>query len=132
MTCDECERYRAFLTRLRDKLQWEPAEDLITPDPNAGGVVPLDVFVGEINAALGETIPQEAVEMLSEGRMKGRIVRNRCQCAQCRDIIESCHRHDFVRCGCGAIFTDGGKSYIRRGEEIVGSIIDLTEWETES
>jgi hypothetical protein len=44
-----------------------------------------------------------------------RVIRNRCQCRQCDDIIESKHRHDFVRCRCGAIFTDGGTAYIRRG-----------------
>jgi tRNA(Ile2) C34 agmatinyltransferase TiaS len=42
-------------------------------------------------------------------------MRNRCFCPRCGDIIESRHRHDFVRCKCGAIFTDGGNDYVRRG-----------------
>ncbi len=58
-----------------------------------------------------------------------RVVRNRCQCRQCNDIIESTHRHDFVRCKCGAIFTDGGKEYIRRGAKYLSDIIDLSEYE---
>jgi hypothetical protein len=55
------------------------------------------------------------------------IVRNMCQCASCLDIIESTSRHNFVSCGCGAIFTDGGKSYIRRGGKDLANIIDLSE-----
>jgi hypothetical protein len=51
---------------------------------------------------------------------------NKCQCARCLDIIESRHRHDFVQCKCGAIFTDGGTEYIRRGGEIE-NIIDMSE-----
>lgn len=55
------------------------------------------------------------------------VVRNQCQCRQCSDIIESRHRHDFVRCRCGAIFTDGGKEYIRRGAKELDDIIDMSE-----
>lgn len=55
------------------------------------------------------------------------ITRNRCQCSHCNDIIESTHSHNFVRCKCGAIFTDGGLEYVRRGFSKVDSIIDLTE-----
>lgn len=55
------------------------------------------------------------------------IVSNKCQCSQCGDIIESKHRHDFVWCKCGAIFTDGGKDYIRRGAKDPSYIIDLSE-----
>ena len=55
------------------------------------------------------------------------IVVNRCQCVKCMDIIESKHRHDFVSCKCGAIFTDGGKDYVRRGAESLSDIIDMTE-----
>jgi hypothetical protein len=55
------------------------------------------------------------------------VLRNRCQCRQCGDIIESSSRHDFVSCGCGAIFTDGGLSYIRRGAKDLNDIIDMSE-----
>lgn len=52
---------------------------------------------------------------------------NKCQCRQCRDIIESKHVHDFVRCSCGAIFTDGGLEYLRRGFTNADDIIDMSE-----
>ena len=54
------------------------------------------------------------------------VVRNMCQCALCLDIIESKSRHAFVNCKCGAIFTDGGTSYIRRGGQL-DKIIDMSE-----
>jgi hypothetical protein len=59
-------------------------------------------------------------------RTKTVVVVNKCQCAKCLDIIESTHGHDFVWCKCGAIFTDGGKSYIRRGGSLE-DIIDMSE-----
>jgi hypothetical protein len=56
-------------------------------------------------------------------------LRNRCQCRLCLDVIESTFRHDFVRCKCGAIFTDGGPFYVRRGTMKPGTtfedIIDI-------
>jgi hypothetical protein len=59
-----------------------------------------------------------------------KLKKNRCQCKLCGDIITSEHVHDFKWCKCGAIFTDGGQQYIRRG--FTGSyedIIDLSEYE---
>lgn len=41
------------------------------------------------------------------------------QCLKCEDIIESKHRHDFVKCQCGQSFLDGGDDYIRGGGYIV-------------
>lgn len=55
------------------------------------------------------------------------VVINKCQCRLCGAIIESKHRHDFVQCRCGAIFTDGGTDYIRRGANNLNDIIDLSE-----
>ena len=55
------------------------------------------------------------------------VVVNKCQCRKCKDIIESKTRHDFISCKCGAIFTDGGKSYIRRGAQDLNDIIDMSE-----
>ena len=55
------------------------------------------------------------------------VVINKCQCRLCGDIIESKHRHDFVQCRCGSIFTDGGTDYIRRGANNLNDIIDLSE-----
>lgn len=42
------------------------------------------------------------------------IIRNSAKCLLCEDDIESTYRHDFVRCKCGNVAVDGGKSYLRR------------------
>ena len=60
-------------------------------------------------------------------RIRHVVLVNKCQCRLCEDIIESKHRHDFVSCKCGAIFTDGGKDYIRRGAKEFSDIIDMSE-----
>ncbi len=57
-----------------------------------------------------------------------KILLNRCKCLKCGDIITSRHAHDFVMCGCGAIFTDGGNEYCRRGGE-PGDIEGMSEIE---
>ena len=51
-----------------------------------------------------------------------RLIRNAARCLNCKTIIESKHRHDFVVCPCfkdevgnTGIFIDGGHDYIRRG-----------------
>lgn len=59
------------------------------------------------------------------------VVVNKCKCAKCGDVIESKHRHDFVSCKCGAIFTDGGTAYVRRGAKDLDDIIDMSESYTE-
>jgi hypothetical protein len=59
-----------------------------------------------------------------------KLIRNRCQCKLCGTIIESKHRHDFVSCKCGEIFTDGGLDYIRRGFYTdKNNLISLDEYE---
>ena len=58
-----------------------------------------------------------------------RIKRNRIQCALCKDIIESIHRHDFKCCKCGKTFVDGGKSYQHYGSEKLSDVINLVEYE---
>jgi hypothetical protein len=35
------------------------------------------------------------------------------KCPECRSVIQSAHRHDFVRCSCNNIFVDGGDDYPR-------------------
>ena len=40
---------------------------------------------------------------------------NAIRCLHCNDVIESKHRHDFVRCFCKKVFVDGGEDYKRRG-----------------
>ena len=42
------------------------------------------------------------------------IIQNEAQCAKCKAIIFSRHRHDFVTCECGAIAVDGGMAYLKR------------------
>jgi hypothetical protein len=54
------------------------------------------------------------------------VLVNKCQCAQCKDVIESKYRHDFVQCMCGSIFTDGGTDYLRRGG-CIENIIDMSD-----
>ena len=47
------------------------------------------------------------------GRLK--IYANRVRCKKCGEVIESRSVHDFKQCRCGAVYTDGGLDYIRRG-----------------
>lgn len=43
-----------------------------------------------------------------------KLVANKAQCLLCGDVIESLHRHDFVKCSCGNLSVDGGLDYCRR------------------
>ena len=52
------------------------------------------------------------------------IVRNSARCRKCGDELVSKYRHDFEECSCGAIFIDGGDSYLRRGAK---NMADLEE-----
>lgn len=56
-----------------------------------------------------------------------RVIVNKAQCKLCGDIIESKHGHDFVRCKCGEIAVDGGRSYLRRAAGDLSNIIELSE-----
>jgi len=54
------------------------------------------------------------------------ILTNIIKCTKCNDIIESKHRHDFVKCSCKAVAVDGGTAYLRRlGNP--GDFIDLSK-----
>jgi hypothetical protein len=56
------------------------------------------------------------------------IIQNEAQCAKCKAIIFSRHRHDCVSCECGAIAVDGGQDYLRRignRENIIERSLDL-------
>ncbi len=39
---------------------------------------------------------------------------NRIKCLNCKDIIESVNRHDYVTCKCGKVSVDGGSDYFKR------------------
>lgn len=43
---------------------------------------------------------------------------NRIQCLNCKQIIESLHRHDYKQCKCGKVAVDGGSDYMKRVGEI--------------
>lgn len=60
-----------------------------------------------------------------------RLIKNSVQCLLCNDTIESTHRHDFKSCKCGAIYTDGGRDYIRRGGdlEVMKDLCEYAEYE---
>lgn len=53
------------------------------------------------------------------------MIKNMIKCKLCNDIIESKHRHDFVKCKCGKCFVDGGTDYQRIGYE---KSIDVLIW----
>lgn len=61
-----------------------------------------------------------------------KVWKNKCKCKICGDIIESKSVHNFVECGCGACYTDGGLEYNRRGwdpkyggyEDVIENIIE--------
>lgn len=57
-----------------------------------------------------------------------KLVRNAIKCLKCGDVIESKYRHDFVQCGCGACYVDGGLDYMRVGGDY-DDWEDLSEWE---
>lgn len=52
-----------------------------------------------------------------------RILLNRIQCNECKDIITSYHTHDFNWCKCGKTAVDGGTDYLKR----VGEHNTITE-----
>ncbi len=53
--------------------------------------------------------------------------RNRIQCLQCLDIIESVHVHNYVSCQCQACFVDGGNKYQRWGGHIENILLMPTD-----
>jgi hypothetical protein len=48
---------------------------------------------------------------------------SKAKCLKCNDVIESKHRHDFVKCECGEIFLDGGDENIRAGANDLNNIL---------
>jgi hypothetical protein len=50
---------------------------------------------------------------------------SRAQCLDCEDILESKHRHHFVKCQCGNSFLDGGDDYVRGGGNLLPLLDDM-------
>jgi hypothetical protein len=57
---------------------------------------------------------------------KQSILRNSAYCVLCETHIYSTYRHDFVSCGCGNIFVDGGYDYARHGFDNASAYKDTT------
>lgn len=55
------------------------------------------------------------------------VTLNKAKCKVCDDVIESKHRHDFVRCSCGEISVDGGKDYLKRSAKNFDNLIEMSE-----
>ena len=72
---------------------------------------------------------------LSGGRRgvfyRPKILRNSAQCRRCSEIIESTHRHDFVKCRCAAIGVDGDLDYLKR-VGLKENLIEMSKYEYES
>lgn len=94
----------------------------------------VDVYVvhhkkhSDLRVTIGFDVKMDFITRKKEKEVKYKIIRNMAKCFLCGDIIESKHRHDFVRCKCGAIFVDGGIDYLRRGGERE-NIIEMSESE---
>lgn len=78
----------------------------------------------EIKDRGGKTENGTFVKEQEEPEPEQKLIRNRCKCNKCGDIIESKSVHDFVRCKCGACSTDGGLDYIHRS----GDCTEMDEW----
>lgn len=55
------------------------------------------------------------------------LTSNRAKCLLCGEIIESKHRHHYVRCHCGNLVIDGGLDYLKRIFNKMDSWVDLSE-----
>lgn len=71
----------------------------------------------------GKKMTSEAPKSSKDREM---ILRNSARCALCDEEVESEGVHDFKWCGCGEIFVDGGRSYLRRGARDVRNFIDTS------
>lgn len=53
--------------------------------------------------------------LVGDGDMSERIVKNAIQCTRCKVVLESKYRHDFIMCDCKQpVGVDGGKDYLKR------------------
>lgn len=72
----------------------------------------------------------DPLDQLSQPRFDDfhRLAINKAECLLCHDVIESTHRHDFVKCKCGEIFIDGGLDYNRCGATDMKNLRNLSEY----
>lgn len=57
----------------------------------------------------------------------GDIWSNAVRCRQCAEVVRSRNRHDFRRCGCGAVAVDGGSWYAKRSVREDAGYDEMTE-----
>jgi hypothetical protein len=77
-----------------------------------------------VTASVSEWLGHRIMQAATTGEARAVILRNAAECRRCGDVIESKHRHDFVRCSCGGISVDGGRAYLKRGEMEPGLLLD--------
>ena len=58
-------------------------------------------------------------------------MKNRAKCKLCNDVLESFHRHDFVRCKCDEISIDGGTDLFKCGAKNWCNFIRLDDNDNE-
>lgn len=59
------------------------------------------------------------------------LTKNSIKCLECNTVLESKHRHDFVRCSCdNAAHVDGGLVYQKLGAVDLDLIENLSEYTT--
>lgn len=57
------------------------------------------------------------------------LKRNRVQCLECNEVLESTYRHHYVSCKCSnQTFTDGGLAYQRFGAKDLTKVKVLSEY----
>ena len=68
--------------------------------------------------------------LIMENKIKV-LIRNVVKCLVCGQILESKHRHHYVKCTCdNEAFTDGGTVYVRLGAVDLDLIENLSEYVT--
>ena len=59
------------------------------------------------------------------------LTKNSIKCLQCNTVLESKHRHDFVRCSCdNEAHVDGGLVYQKLGARDLSKVENLSEHKT--
>lgn len=69
-------------------------------------------------------------DLLEEQAELPSLLVNMIECGVCGDRVVSRYRHDYVQCGCGKSFTDGGNDYQRYGGAAVSkALYSNSPWE---